>query len=86
MRLVQSAPSVVTLLLVRKMNSQIIDLPRGGFVYDNCHRCAVSPTFSINRNENLCKLLDLPLKMTKTGTTLAAVTFDVRLSLYLIAV
>ncbi|VDK20843.1 unnamed protein product [Taenia asiatica] len=47
------------------MSSQIIDLPKGGFVYDNCQR-----------NENLCKLLDLPLKMTKTGTTLAAVTFD----------
>ncbi|KAL5964696.1 Proteasome subunit beta type-7 [Taenia solium] len=47
------------------MSSQIIDLPKGGFVYDNCHR-----------NGNLCKLLDLPLKMTKTGTTLAAVTFD----------
>ncbi|VDM34539.1 unnamed protein product [Hydatigera taeniaeformis] len=47
------------------MTSQIVDLPKGGFVYDNCYR-----------NDHLCKILDLPFKMTKTGTTLAAVTFD----------
>ncbi|CDI96893.1 proteasome subunit beta type 7 [Echinococcus multilocularis] len=47
------------------MDSQLVDLPKGGFVYDNCRR-----------NENLCKLSDLPFKMTKTGTTLAAVIFD----------
>ncbi|VDD82764.1 unnamed protein product [Mesocestoides corti] len=46
------------------MESLIADRPHGGFVYDNCYR-----------NERLAKLTDLPIKMIKTGTTLAAVTF-----------
>ncbi|VDL60168.1 unnamed protein product [Hymenolepis diminuta] len=46
------------------MDCQILDLPKGGFVYDNCIR-----------NEQLNKKPAVSLKMTKTGTTLAAVVY-----------
>ncbi|KAM7542278.1 hypothetical protein Aperf_G00000000874 [Anoplocephala perfoliata] len=46
------------------MDYKLLDVPKGGFVYDNCFR-----------NEQLNKTSEMPLKMTKTGTTLAAVTF-----------
>nr|CDS32208.1 proteasome subunit beta type 7 [Hymenolepis microstoma] len=46
------------------MDCQILDLPKGGFVYDNCIR-----------NEQLNKVTTMPFKMTKTGTTLAGVVY-----------
>ncbi|KAM3183388.1 hypothetical protein ACTXT7_010439 [Hymenolepis weldensis] len=46
------------------MDYQIFDLPKGGFVYDNCIR-----------NEQLNKKSAVPLKTTKTGTTLAAIVY-----------
>ncbi|VDK80933.1 unnamed protein product [Dibothriocephalus latus] len=46
------------------MDSIIAEQPSGGFVYDNCFR-----------NERLIKTTDLPLRMRKTGTTLAGVIY-----------
>lgn len=46
------------------MDFQILDFPKGGFVYDNCIR-----------NEQLNKLTTMLPKITKTGTTLAAVIY-----------
>lgn len=60
------------------MESLIADRPRGGFVFDNCIRYVYLCCFMRRRNEQLCKSTGLPVKMMKTGTTLAAVTFKVK--------
>nr|VZI39511.1 unnamed protein product [Spirometra erinaceieuropaei] len=46
------------------MDSIIAERPDGGFVYDNCFR-----------NERLIEATNLPMRMKKTGTTLAGVIF-----------